>query len=95
MIPAPFSPRPWSERSRIPTVFDADGKPVSYVQNHPFLFAIEQVHDALVARLAEMTAGFELAATLAGVPPAEIAAQVAPARELLKHCEPEKVKASL
>lgn len=91
MIPRPSSPRPWRREPKVVTVYDAGGKPVSFVQNGEFLFAIEQLHDALVAQLAGMTAGFEFTATMIGMNAEEIAVHLAPARALLQLCalEPE------
>jgi len=92
-IPAPISPRPWWQRERVPAVFDATGKIVSFVENADFLIAIEKAHDPLVAALKEMTDAYELAATMLGVPPEEVAQNVGGARGVLAACEPAKASA--
>lgn len=88
MIPAPISPKPWRQKERCPAVFDAAGRLVSFVENAEHVLAVVQIHDALRAALAEMTAAYELAATMTGVPPAEIAANTAAAREVLARSAP-------
>lgn len=95
MIPAPLNPKPWIQLDRAPAVFDANGRIVSFVENGAHVLPVCQAHERLVAALAEMTAAYELAATMLGVPADEIAHNVAGAREVLKGCEPAPAAAAV
>jgi hypothetical protein len=50
-IPKPISPRPWTQPRDLGPVFDANGGVVSFIENCPFLFHVEQCHDELIAAL--------------------------------------------
>jgi hypothetical protein len=50
-IPRPRSRRPWHRKPNLPPVYDADGKVVSFIENAPFLFHVEQLHEPLIVAL--------------------------------------------
>lgn len=55
-IPQPVSPRPWSQQPGKPPIYDKNLRPVSFVQNAPWLFHIEQLHDPMIAVLKQARA---------------------------------------
>jgi hypothetical protein len=81
--PAAVARRPWHRIQNCVVIYDADGKPVSSVQNAAFLFHVEQCHDPLKDALAQLAADFRLAAMLAGFGEAMISDALAAARAAL------------
>lgn len=75
--PEPFSRRPFYQIPKCVVIFDADGKPVSCVQNAPWFFHVDQCHDPLKGALQDLVRGFRVAATMSGFSPEAIAAALA------------------
>lgn len=87
-IPRPISAPPWTQRDRVPAVFDRDGKTVSFVENGEYVLAVVQIHDDLRKALIEMTQAYQLASHLLGHSEAEISAATAGAREIIERSKP-------